>query len=268
VTIALRSAHGTAQLKANSATRGHGLTTADVLRDDAALMGVVTDNTVLVDGPSNAHVSCADTQGNYWVKVYEFTNSPTGVAADGVTTSLWLCPTVTTRLVSGTDIVTVTLAATCFAKCSGVVSYSKAPGKVLAVDGFVGAVSDAATTGPLKTLSGLVNVQHLYFAVDGWETTQTGFGQVQDADYASQWNNGSTGSANDTNIKIAGAHRIFSAVTDTHQMSSALTADSAGILAAFSEQPKAGNLLNTADSLRLGSSVVDKAFVGTTKVWG
>lgn len=236
MTIALRSAHGTAQVKAAASNRAHGIATANVLVGDAALFGIATDNIATVDGVSNTHTTVVDSKGNVWTKIYEYTNTVGGVAADGVTVSLWLCADITTQLVITTDTVTVTFSASTVAKVSGVISYSKAAGMILVNDGVVGAVQDASTNGASTTLSGLPNVPHLFFNVDGFETTQTGFGLTQDVDYSTQWNNGTTGGVNDTNIKLLGAHRIATLTGDTHLATSALTSDSAAILASFVEQ--------------------------------
>ena len=235
MTIALRSAHGTAQNKTAGTSRIHTVSTANVLAGDTALFGCASDNLATADGVSNDHTSVTDTQGNVWEKVGEYTNTVGGAAGDGVTVSLWKCE-VTTDLVITTDTVTINFSGSITAKVVGLISYSHAAGMELFNDGYIAVTRDAATGSPSKTLSGLANVQHLFFACDAFETTQTSFGLTQDTDYTNQWNNGTTGSTAQTNCKLMGAHRLATLTGDTHQSTQSLTCDSVGILASFIEQ--------------------------------
>jgi hypothetical protein len=236
MTIAVRSAHGTAQNKTSATTHNMAVSTASVLVGDAALYGVCSDNLGTVSGVTNQHLTLTDTGGNTWVKVYEYTNSPTGAAGDGTTVSLWLCKNVTTQVTITTGSVTLTYSGATTAKVCGLISFSKAAGTELVVDAVVAALQNASTNGPSCTISGLASAARLWFSVDGFESTQTSFGLTQDVDYGNQWNNGSTGSTQDTNQKLVGASRIATLTGDTHLSTSGLTNDSAGILAAFSEQ--------------------------------
>lgn len=235
--ITVRSAHGNSVSKAASATTfAHTVTTANVLVGDTALFAVVSDNISTADGNTNDHSSVADSKGNTWTKVYEFTNAPTAAAAVGVTASLWKSE-ITVQMVSTTDTITITFASALTAKGMGLISFAKSTGAgaTLSNDGVIGAEATASTSGPSTTLSGLPNVSHLFFNVDGFETTQTGFTLVQDTDYTNQFNNGTTGAAADTNMKIMGATRIATLTGDTHLSTQALTCDSVGILASFVE---------------------------------
>lgn len=235
MTIALRSAHGTAQNKTAATSHTFAVATASVLVGDAAMFGCAADNLATVDGNSNTHTSVTDTGGNVWEKIYEQTNTVGGAAGDGITASLWLCRNVTGQITITTGSITVNFSGSVTAKTSGLISWSKAAGTELQSVAVNGANQDASTNGPTTVISGLSSAHTLFFNVDAFESTQTSFGLTQDTDYNNQWNNGTTGSTQQTNAKLVGASRIATLTGDTHLATSSLTNDSAGILAAFRE---------------------------------
>src|SRR5690242_20347490 len=55
---------------------------------DEGLLIQVTDNIATADGATNTHTSVSGGTGN-WTKLGEYTNSPTGVAGDGICVSIW-----------------------------------------------------------------------------------------------------------------------------------------------------------------------------------
>lgn len=234
--FALRSNHGnTVSKAAGTLFQTHTVTTANVLAGDLAILYVGTDNLTTTDGVTNDHTSVTDSSSNEWRKAYEFTNG-NGTAATGATASLWWC-LVKTALVSGVGTVTVNYSGSITDKTLAVGSYSyDTTGTVGLVD-RAGAVQDASTNGPSTTLSGLASRPYLLMVSDAFEATQTGFTLGQDVDYTTEANNGTTGGAAGADMKLLGSRRIATLTTDTHLATTALTVDSAGVIAAFAEQP-------------------------------
>ena len=88
MTIAGGGTLGLSQSGASSTSLSHTTVTNTLATDNEALLVVVSDNIATVDGASNTHTSVTGGTGT-WTKISEQTNSPGGVAADGVTISLW-----------------------------------------------------------------------------------------------------------------------------------------------------------------------------------
>src|SRR5262245_38091412 len=66
----------------------HTTTTASLSAGDQAFLLVVCDNRSTSDGATNDVVRISGGVG-FWVKLGEYTNSPGGVAADGVTVAVF-----------------------------------------------------------------------------------------------------------------------------------------------------------------------------------
>lgn len=79
--------------------------TAVIIFGRSLVLTAITDNdfSAVTSGPSNRHTSVTDTGGNTWTKLGEYSHSPTGTAADGITVSLWLC-NVTSQLTTSSTI--------------------------------------------------------------------------------------------------------------------------------------------------------------------
>ena len=81
--------------------------TADIAAGQLLAVILVTDNASTSSGNTNDHTGMADDQGNSYTKVYEYTQA-SGVATDGVTTSLWFSELTTGLTTGASDSVTGT----------------------------------------------------------------------------------------------------------------------------------------------------------------
>lgn len=198
---------------------------------DVIVVSIAADNFSTTDG-DNSEVSSvtASTGTNVFVKAGEFTNG-NGVAAAGITSSLWFC--VLTSALATTATIRANFNNAIVAKGISVWGFTKAAGSNVQVEAKVTTVNDASATLSNATISGLRNTEHLFFR--SVASAVTGFGFTATTNYTALGVNTTTGSTADTNIQVAGEFRILSATTDTSSCAPTGTGDRAAVYIALTE---------------------------------
>lgn len=200
---------------------------------DYGILTVVTDNIATADGETNTHTSVSGGTGT-WSKIGEYTNSPGGVAADGVTTSLWLFASSGTNG-TGTGIA-VNLSANCQDKVGSFYKFTVASGTTLAVGtGFTNPIVNEVTASNgfgSVAFSGLTNQEWLFFR---------GLGKEANSTTALTVSSGFTAITNQrsrNNAAAVGVWGEFDVATSTGLTSNptlAVSGDTAGVYAALYE---------------------------------
>ncbi|MEM2107835.1 MAG: hypothetical protein QXL10_00925 [Candidatus Bathyarchaeia archaeon] len=194
----------------------------------------VSDNSGTTSGQSSEHTSVSDSKGNTYTKIREQRYSA-GAAADGVVGSLWISR-LTTAL-GTSDTITLTLGAAVTAKAIGLEEYS-ITGVGVSVAGANGN-SQAATTAPTCTLSGLTSAEYLWLGHVGIEGPNTD-AFTQDSDYANNTSFGTSGGNAASNVASRFGSRVYTGTSDTYNPTLGTARDCVTILAAVLEvQPTA-----------------------------
>lgn len=185
------------------------------------------DNEATVDGETS-QLSLADSAGNTWIKVAEYTRT-TGAANAGVCVALWVC-VVTTQIDSGSDTFTVTSTSSRTAKATHGWEYTIDASEIAVEDYTV----DGADSGdpPAVTLSGLTSREYLLLHVgaEGRGATWT-----EDGDYTERFDIETTGGGAASNVNLWMADRIATLTGDTADPASNADQITAEILAAVYE---------------------------------
>lgn len=195
----------------------------------------ISDNTSTVDGDNGEVTGVADSVGNRWVKLGEYTNSPTGAGADGVTCSVWMTQCTIQLGTGGT--ITITYGSNRVDRCCSAWAFTIGAGKVLVgaapkvtseVNGAVGYGSSA--------FSGLVSLARLYFRGLGKEinsttdiTPSTSFTAIT---LTRSRNNASA-------VIVRGEFRINTSTGETSNPTEADSGDTAGLFFALDERTPA-----------------------------
>lgn len=196
------------------------------------------DNIAIVDGASTTNDTLTDTDGHTWTKVAERTRTGAGVAADGVTGSLWW--TKVTTQIDTTDTVTFNVDSAVTAKVIGLFGVTVGAGQTIqlvqsAFEEFLG----TATTG--MTLSSLPSKEYLLLGICWNESNQLIW--TEDADYTNVYaaeGIGSTGGGATTNVTLEVGYRIATLTTDTFDVGGLINTDHAAAFFAFEEVAEAG----------------------------
>lgn len=220
---------GTSSTNSTACTMTSATTTAAV--GDIVLIGVCADNTSTADGDNSEVSSISESGGNTWTKLAEYTNSPTGAAADGVTVSLWMSR-ITTQISIGT-VITANFSGNRVMKFMGGRVYTVAAGNTLtqsaaAVTSEVNGANDFGSS----SFSGLSSKERLYFRLMGKEANTT-----TALTSTTNYTGGPGGrSLNDVNaVTMKSEFRIVTATGETSNPTLAVSGDTAGVFVALEE---------------------------------
>jgi hypothetical protein len=219
---------GTTVSKTSGMTLAHTVT-ATIQANNVAAVWTSWKNTDTSSGDTT-RLSCADSQGNTYLKVREHTFSA-GAADDGITGALFVSR-VTTELATGVDTITVTSDTARTAKAVSVREFSA--GAALAVEQVaVDAGGNIDPPFPLS-LSGMTSREYLLLRLDASEDNgDTSY--AQDADYTPITAANSAGGALVTNATINGGFRVATLTGDTCAPTASENRDRVAILAALYE---------------------------------
>ena len=228
MTWAHQGNRGTVAAKAASTTTVVSVT-ATVAVGRVLVVHVATDNLGNTAGATSHISSVADSQGNSYSKVSEYTQTG-GSSADGVTVAIYVSK-IATQLTTS-DTVTVTHP-NVVARTAGLEEYSIS-GTGISVAGNNGAIG-SGTSGSV-TLSGLASAEYLWVGQFGFEDkSNVTFTGDTDYSYRTQHSTG-TGGAGAANITGNPADRVYSGASDTFEFSSLSTSsDFAIVLGALQE---------------------------------
>lgn len=194
-----------------------------------ACLSVCTDNIQTTDGASTNH-SVTDTDGHTWTKIFEHTES-SGVAADGVTSSLWMTK-VTAEIGTG-DAVTLTLTGAVLSKALVLFEFTVGAGNTFAVEGVNHTLNPSGAGTETVTLGSLTSREYLFcgsFAGEN-ETLTT-----EDSQYTNMGQaRSSTSGVADTNVTLTAGVRILTGTTDTYNTAGAGPGSNLTSLAAIYE---------------------------------
>lgn len=209
---------------------GSTTTTADV--GDIIVVYTATDNTSTTTGTNTEVSSVTDTAGNTYTKFLEYTNSPGGVAADGVTVSVWMTR-VTTQLVAGTNNLTATFSGSRVMKVWGGRVFTVAAGSTLtqsatAVPTAVTAANDFGSA----SFSGLSSKERLYLRGMGKEANTTS-ALTTTTNYTSL--SGGRSANDPLAITAKGEFRIVTATGETSNPTLAVVGDTSSVFVALEE---------------------------------
>jgi hypothetical protein len=197
---------------------------------NVVLVAIAIDNNATTDGDFTEVASVVDSQLNSYNKIIEQTNGQ-GVAADGITCSLWYSKIATTLAIGAT--ITVTTANTVTSKAVSAWEFTVTAGATVSIEGTTSAVGDGADPAAM-TISGLADQEYLWFAAHAVEAAATGT-YAAEAGYTLIAENGTTGGGAATNIWVTGAFLILSATTDTYDASTVTDRDHAQVYAVLKE---------------------------------
>ena len=221
---------GTAQNKTSSTT--HALTTTATAEvGNVIIVAAAWNNAGTSDGDTT-QLTCADSAGNTYTRIREYTNSA-GAADDGVCLTAFHC-VVTTELASGGTI-TVTSASARTAKAMTAHEFSKGSGTTLAVENT--ALDEGVNNDPASfSLGSLTSREYLFLYYYGRESTGT---LTLDTDLTSAGAVGTSGGGSDTNMQVAAAYNISTGTASPtiDCSSSSDTNEYAQIIAAIYEVP-------------------------------
>lgn len=195
----------------------------------------VVDNTATASGASTNHTSVTDTDGHTWNKVFERTMS-SGVAADGVTHSLWWTKVATQ--IDTTDSITLTIGTGRTAKALLIFEVTITASTIqVADDGTAFAFQEANTSAPSVSTSGMTSQEYLHIGCMAVEEEVTTWNE--DASYtnvfAAEGITSGPAGGNDTNVVGFLGSRIATLTGDTFNPTFAAARDMAVAVVAFEE---------------------------------
>jgi hypothetical protein len=181
--------------------------------DQVFVIECISDNVSTTTGATSDH-SLSDDAGNTYTKIGEYTYSPTGAAADGITVSAWVTQ-VTTQLTT-TSVITLTVSSSCNVKALAGAEFSIGAGNSISVGTPTTGNAGASTSGPSTSLSGLANAEHLFlaFVADEGPSTDT---WTADAAFGVASSRGTSGGTADANGWAHMEQNIATATSMTHQ---------------------------------------------------
>jgi hypothetical protein len=231
---------GSASERVSDASLG-GSPSAAITVDKIAFVVLAFDNLTAADGDTTDNDTLTDTDGHTWNKVFEYTGSAGGAAADGVTNSLWWVK-VTSEIGTGDTITFGTVASTT-AKVMGFFEVTVGAGNTVQVaDRASQALGGVGSVSPSVALSGLASKEYLLIGIVARE--QEVLTWTEDTDYTNVFaaegiSSGPTGGAT-TNVVIHVGYRIATLTGDTFAPSLAEQTDIATTLVAFEEVADGG----------------------------
>lgn len=203
---------------------------ANIVSGVKCFVRVTSWNDQATNGPSNDHVSMADTAGNTWTKVGEVTYSATMATDGGITVSLWVCEVTTT--ITTSDTITCT-----FVNSRGfpTISFSEFTSDGVLVVGVATAGGNTSATS--VSLSGLASAEYLWLAVTGYRRT-AGDTETLDGTFANDVAVFDTGTGSNSNrTKQWGEYRVFTGTAQTVTGNNSTAGNWAMLLVAISEAP-------------------------------
>lgn len=198
---------------------------------DAGNLGIVAfalDNFNGTDADHSEVTGVVDSSGNTWTKLIEYTNGQTG-AGLGATVSVWYTIAASTLALGGT--VTGTLANAVTGKAISGWEFTLTAGATLVTESSTQAVGDAADPAAIA-LSGLNNVEHLWFHALALESAALTY--TQDSDYT-DIDSATGGGAGAAGMGIYGGFRIVTGTGDTVDVATSSARDHAQVLVALVE---------------------------------
>jgi hypothetical protein len=211
----------------------HTTTTSSLAANDEATLRVVTDNIATADGASNTHTSVTGGTGQ-WLKIGEYTNSPGGVAGDGVTVSLWKFKATGTN---GTGTVfTINFSANVGDKAITAWKWTVASGNILKLTtGTTNPITSEVTAANgfgSSAFSALASLARLWLRACGKEANST-----TDITVSTSFTTmAGTRSRNNASAVIdRGEYRLNTSTGETSNPTLAVSGDTAGLFAAFDE---------------------------------
>lgn len=180
---------------------------ADANVGNLVAVGSAWDNAGTTDAETS-QLSIADSAGNTWTKVAEYTRSA-GAANDGVTVGLWVS-VITSQLTSGAGTITVTSSSSRTAKASAAWEYSLAESSVAVEDYEVNGIDVGDP--PSIALAGMASREYLLLHVGGEGRGST---WTADGDYTARHDVETTGGGSATNVNLFMADRIATLTGDT-----------------------------------------------------
>jgi hypothetical protein len=205
-------------------------TSAALAAGNIGILIIAKDNVATADGDFSEVSSVADSVGNAWVKVREFTNGQ-GAAAAGVTVSVWMTKATKTLPLGGT--ITITFSASITAKAATAWSFRVGAGNNLVVEAGVDRADDGVDPGPMS-LTALANIEHLFLRGIGGENPSAAF--TATANYTAMTQAATSGGGAATNIRVIGEFRIATLTRDTSDPTWT-AADHASVYVALKEVP-------------------------------
>lgn len=186
-----------------------------------AIVCVVTDNYATADGETNEHSSISDTHSHSWTKLRENTDTD-GVAADGVTISMWATKIATELLTP--DTIQANFAHSVACRIISVISVSFGGAWALQTVGVGQSAIEA-------TVSGMPSREYFLVGHGGAEGTDAA--KTPDADYTERFDlrTGSSGSQTTQHVVT----RIATLTTDTCTSSAWTNTNPTFLLAAIYE---------------------------------
>src|SRR5262245_18387030 len=216
---------------------------------DIALVMLAADNTSTTDGDNSELTGVTDTGGNTWRKLGEYTNSPGGAAADGVTVSCWYTKA-TTALATGSTI-TFTYGSARVGKAGIGWVFTIGSGNVVKQTTSA-AVQTQEVTGASNgfgssSFASLPSLARLYLRVCGKEASSTGF--LTASTNFTQMNVRGTGTA----MLVRAEYRLNTSTGETSNPTYNVTGDTASLFFALEEVADVvnsnGTLASTLDPL-------------------
>lgn len=253
---------GTGAHSTNASSYTFNTATNALAAGEYGILVNVTDNTSTTDGNNNEHTSVSGGTGN-WTKLGEYTNSPGGVAADGVTTSVWLFEA--TGTVSTGTTITLGYTSNRVDKTCSFWKFTVGAGNELAIStGFTNPVSSEVTAAAgfgSSSFSGLTSREYLFVRGLGKEansTTQITPSSGFTAITAQRSRN------NVSAVLVRGEFDILTGTGATSNPTLAVTGDTAGLFVALQEN--LGAITGTLAATEVGNDAF--ASTGTVLVKG
>jgi hypothetical protein len=199
------------------------------------ILTIACDNAGTTDADHDEIQGIADTGGNTWSKLGEFTNGQ-GAANAGTTVSVWMSK-ITTQLDSGNTI-TVTFKNTIEAKCGSAWAFDVGAGKILSVVQTQTSATDGANGWGSSAISGLSSLSRLYFR--GLSKEANSLTQITVTGGFTAITNTRSGSSGDEQC-VRGEWDIDTSTGSTSNPTLASATDAAGVFMALEEvDPPAG----------------------------
>lgn len=231
----------------STSNASYAMTTATTILavGNIGILTSISDNSTTTDGDNSEVTSVTDSVGNIWTKLGEYTNSPGGVAGDGVTCSVWMTKCTVQLATGGT--ITINFNGNRTDKCCSCWAYTIGTGKVLVPAApLVTSEVNAANGFGSSAFSSLVSLSRLYFRGLGKEVNSTTDITVSASFTAITL----TRSRNNASaVIVRGEFRINTSTGETSNPTLAVSGDTAGLFFALDERTPADFLPSYPDKI-------------------
>lgn len=196
------------------------------------LLLAITDNdfSAVATGVTNRHQSVTDGV-NPWTKLGEYTHSPTGAVADGITASVWLC-NLGAPLINGT--ITLNQAQATVDKAMSLYEFSTTAGGMMKVGSPDFQVMTGANDFGSSSLSGFSSAPRLWFRGMGKEVNTT-TAMTPTSGFTAITQVRSRLTASTFAITAFGEFKIATSTGETSNPSLAVVGDTSGVFCALIE---------------------------------